>query len=454
MAHTDAGRRSGTSIEQRAADTPDAPFVIDEHERIAHVRRVPRRVRPGRGRARRARASARATTSRGSCRPGSRRWCSSAGWPGSARCRTRCCRSTASARSASSRSRPGAKLLIVPSVWRGFDFEAMARTIAAATPRSRGARLRQEPARRRPVDAAARPRPVRPSRSSPASRPTVRCAGSSTRPARPRTRRARATPTRPSAASAYAMDLVLDLTRRGPQRDGVPVHPHRRHRLADRRADGRLRARDRRGLRPGHDDPGARARAGDDRRRGHRRSTWRTSTAQRAEPTTRSSRTRAIFVGGGAAKPPAAPLRGEGAARRASGILSAATASPSARSSRWPASTTPTRSSPTPRAALCAGIDVKVVKLDGTVVGPGEEGEIRAKGPNLMPRLRRPVARRRRLRRGGLLPHRRPRHLDDDGFIVDHRPAEGRDHPQGREHLGQGGRGPALHLARRSPTRR
>ncbi len=30
------------------------------------------------------------------------------------------------------------------------------------------------------------------------------------------------------------------------------------------------------------------------------------------------------------------------------------------------------------------GVDVKVVKLDGTPAGPGEEGEIRAKGPNLM----------------------------------------------------------------------
>jgi cyclohexanecarboxylate-CoA ligase len=30
------------------------------------------------------------------------------------------------------------------------------------------------------------------------------------------------------------------------------------------------------------------------------------------------------------------------------------------------------------------GVEVKVVKLDGTLAGPGEEGEIRAKGPNLM----------------------------------------------------------------------
>jgi acyl-CoA synthetase (AMP-forming)/AMP-acid ligase II len=33
--------------------------------------------------------------------------------------------------------------------------------------------------------------------------------------------------------------------------------------------------------------------------------------------------------------------------------------------------------------ALCAGIDVKVVTIEGEVVGRGEEGELRVKGPNL-----------------------------------------------------------------------
>ena len=35
--------------------------------------------------------------------------------------------------------------------------------------------------------------------------------------------------------------------------------------------------------------------------------------------------------------------------------------------------------------------------------------------------------------------------LDDDGYIVITGPAEGHHHPQGREHLRQGGRGPPLH---------
>ena len=66
-------------------------------------------------------------------------------------------------------------------------------------------------------------------------------------------------------------------------------------------------------------------------------------------------------------------------------------------------------------------------------------------GPEHDARLRRLVARRRGVRRRGLLPHRRPRQPRRRRVHRDHRPAEGRHHPQGREHLGQGGRGPAVH---------
>ena len=42
-----------------------------------------------------------------------------------------------------------------------------------------------------------------------------------------------------------------------------------------------------------------------------------------------------------------------------------------------------------------------------------------------------------------LVPHRRPRHRSTtSGYVVHHRPAQGHHHPQGREHLGQGDRGP------------
>ena len=55
------------------------------------------------------------------------------------------------------------------------------------------------------------------------------------------------------------------------------------------------------------------------------------------------------------------------------------------------------------------GVELKLVTLDGEVAAPGEEGEVRAKAPQLMKGLPGLLPRRRRLRRGGLLPHRRPR---------------------------------------------
>ena len=72
-----------------------------------------------------------------------------------------------------------------------------------------------------------------------------------------------------------------------------------------------------------------------------------------------------------------------------------------------------TEGAPTP------GVELQIVKLDGDVAGRGEEGEIRVKGPQLMQRLPRRVARRRRVRRRRLLPHRRPRRcIDADGYVT------------------------------------
>ena len=90
------------------------------------------------------------------------------------------------------------------------------------------------------------------------------------------------------------------------------------------------------------------------------------------------------------------------------------------------------------------GVELIVVGLDGERAGPGQEGEIRLKGPQVI--------------RGYLDPSLDADAFDDDGYfrsgdlgIVDagrlrdhHRPAEGRDHPARREHLGQGGGGPPL----------
>ena len=201
--------------------------------------RVPRRGRARRRRARgRAGRRARARRLVAAARPGSSRWCSSARSPGSARCRTRCCRSTASARSASSPSRPGAKLLIVPSEWNGFDFEAMARddrraprrasrcwSSTASCPRATRRRCRRR-RRHRPTTPTTAPMPLGVLHVGHDRRPEGRA------PHRPhdhgvgvRHGRRRST-----------------IDRGGPQRDGVPVHPHRRHRLAVRGADGRLPA--------------------------------------------------------------------------------------------------------------------------------------------------------------------------------------------------------------------
>jgi len=88
-----------------------------------------------------------------------------------------------------------------------------------------------------------------------------------------------------------------------------------------------------------------------------------------------------IFVGGGAAKPPA--LHDEVKAELGGlGILSGygLTECPILSMCRIDASDEQMAYT---EGALCAGIDVKVVSLDGAVVGRGEEGEIRVKGPNL-----------------------------------------------------------------------
>ncbi len=90
------------------------------------------------------------------------------------------------------------------------------------------------------------------------------------------------------------------------------------------------------------------------------------------------------------------------------------------------------------------GVELKLVTLDGSVAGSGEEGEIRAKAPQMM--------------RGYLDSSLDEEAFDEDGWFRTgdlgeqrrrrqpdhHRPAQGHHHPQHGEHLGQGGRGPAL----------
>ena len=177
-------------VERRAEATPDALAAVDEDGRTltwAEAKAGAERAAAGPGPHGHRR---RATSCRGSSPPGSSRSCSCSRWPGSARSRTRCCPIYRDREVGFITRQAKAKLLVVPSTWSGFDFEAMATGIAEqhAAPtaaRHAGARGRQGPAAGRPVDAAPAARPVRGARS----------AGTSTRRAPRRTRRARSTPT-------------------------------------------------------------------------------------------------------------------------------------------------------------------------------------------------------------------------------------------------------------------
>ena len=84
-----------------------------------------------------------------------------------------------------------ARLLVVPSVWKGFDFEAMANEVAGEVDGLDVLVCDRSLPEGDPADAAAA--------AGHARRPcaTCRCAGCSTRRAPPPTRRARSTPTAP-----------------------------------------------------------------------------------------------------------------------------------------------------------------------------------------------------------------------------------------------------------------
>ena len=100
------------------------------------------------------------------------------------------------------------------------------------------------------------------------------------------------------------------------------------------------------------------------------------------------------------------------------------------------------------------GVSVRVVDETERVVGVGEEGELRLKGPQCF--LGYVDASLDAdafdddgwFRTGDRGPHRRRRQRHR------HRAHQGRDHPQCREHLGAGDRGRAGHATRRSPTSR
>ena len=355
----------------------------------------------GRRRPARRSASAGTSTCRGSCPPGWSRSCSSARWPGSRRSRTRCCRSTATRRSGSSPSRRARSSSSRPSVWKGFDYEAMCREAAAETP---GLEVLVCDKALPEGDPATLP-PFTPVPDA-ASAPIRWIFYSSGTTADPKGARH----TDPSVrASADAMTDEPRPHRRRRVRPRVPVHPHRRPDLDVLGTDVGLQARVHRGVRRRDRDPGDAGRGHHRRRRGHavphglpRRA------ASAARGRERCSRRCGCTA---AARRPSRPSSTTTSSRRwATASASApATGSPSSRSRRWPTSPTTTRSSRYTEGRPGPDVRIKVVTLDGRVAGVGRGGRDPHQGPPDVQGLRRRVARREGVGRGRLVPHRRPR---------------------------------------------
>ena len=138
-------------------------------------------------------------------------------------------------------------LLVVPTVYRDFDFEAMAKRIVGRSTGSRGPGRRPRTARRRPFDAFRIPS-RRPAAAADAPvRWLFYTSGTTADPkGAPHTDLT-------VMASALAMCECLEITADDVSGSGLPVHPHRRHRLADGRPLHRLHPAHHGGVRPGGD---------------------------------------------------------------------------------------------------------------------------------------------------------------------------------------------------------
>lgn len=273
----------------------------------------------------------------------------------------------------------GAKLLVVPSEWRGFDYGEMARTVAADTP---GLEVLICD-RQLPDGDPAKLGPPAPGASEP-FRPGVPTDGpwrwvfyTSGTTADPKG--ARHTD-KTVGASAHAMNVVLEMT--AADRNGL-VFP-----FTHIGGIGWMFA----GLMGGYTQVLVEAFVPDTTIPVLEREQVTIAGAgtafhlaylgaQRAAPGRQLFPEARAFVGGGAAKPPALhyEVKDElGGVGIVSGygltevpILAMATVhDPDQKLADTEGRATP-------------GVEVKVVKLDGTLAGPGEEGEIRAKGPNL-----------------------------------------------------------------------
>ena len=390
-------------VVRRAEETPDREMAVDERGRAPDLRRVPRAGRAGRGRPGRPRACGDGDVVSG-CMP------TTAGGDGAlrrpapprARCRTRSCPSTASARSASSSARPGRRLLIVPSEWRGFDYEAMAAAVTDGRPAPRcwwstrtlpeGDPATLPPAadddddgRRRRAGAVhllhlghhgrAQGRPPR--RPHPARRRRWACPSGWARRGRPLRLRVPDHPRRPGASTS---------TRRWPT--GSRSSSTRRSTPPPRSTccGGRSVTQ---------------AGAGTFFHQTYLAAQRALPEGERLFPHVRA------FPGGGAPKPPQPPPRAQGGVRRRRGV--GLRADRGADPHDEPPTTTSTTCWPPPRARRSPAPGCARHASTARRPGVGEEGEVRAKGAPGDARLPRRLARRRRVRRGRLVPHGRPR---------------------------------------------
>jgi cyclohexanecarboxylate-CoA ligase len=272
-----------------------------------------------------------------------------------------------------------AKLLIVPSVWRGFDFEAMARTIAADTPGldvlvcDKNLPDGDPSTLGPPAPGAAEPFQPGVVTDGPL-RWIFYTSGTTADP-----KGARHTD-KTVGASAYTMDLVLEMS---PEDRNAMVFP-----FTHIGGIGWLFA----GLMGGYVHVLVESFIPDTTIPVLERNRVTVAgagtafhlaylTAQRAESGRQIFPYVRAFVGGGAAKPPALhyevkdELGGVGIVSGYGLTEVPILAMAGIHDADQKLADTEGRVGP--------GVEVKVVKLDGSLAGPGEEGEIRAKGPNL-----------------------------------------------------------------------
>ena len=255
---------------------------------------------------------------------------------------------------------------------------------------------RRRPSRGRPRDAA----PAA-ARSHPG---TPRSAGSTTPPARPPTPRASSTPTNPHRRGVGPRPSARHPRRRR-RLHRLPVRAHRRARLPRHGADHRLPDGPARGVRARR---GRRGLPPPRRHHGRRRappSTSPTSPSSARRRATRSSRRCACMSGGGAAKPPEIYFevgRRDRRSRRRARLRHDRDADDLQRARR----ATPTSSSPTPTASRSTAPTSASCASTASRPRPGEEGEVRVKGPMVFQGYTDPALTAEAFDDGRLLPHR------------------------------------------------